>query len=357
MFPSENNIYLADESTNIEGLRKQVELLLKKVQAIEEGLILNNDPLEEFRLNEILKTTQEELSASKKRLREALIQEKQQSITSDEPAEKDLFHDYHRYTCDRVVQNDSFFEHYKQQVDHKAQFFYIYGLDRQSHISLFRRFSYELQGLLQAHLNPDLMSSCKVERAEVTFDFSNNESFYKENIIKGLFAAFSLNPNDQEPLLERNLCYLLEKSPSLNALGKEDYVCCYLSISEWDWDAEITPKVVNWIMNAFCADKLPANSPTFLFFFGVEFEDEDSEVKDEVEEAIREGGKIVRLPELHMVKEKDIRRWVSKYRQLAPSGKERRALFKKHFKDDAEYFMDDVEIELKRIIDLFNKHG
>ena len=60
------------------------------------------------------------------------------------------------------------------------------------------------------------------------------------------------------------------------------------------------------------------------------------------------------LPELGMVEKRDIGQWLERYKQLSPNSRSRKELMKTAFGPESEYYMEDVELELKKIIDNFN---
>lgn len=273
-----------------------------------------------------------------------------QPAASEEPAGPPLG-EYHSLTCDRVPQNDRFHELFQQQKEtKKTHFFYVYGLDRHSHLGLFNRIAYDLEGRLLDYLNPDYHSETQTLRVDLTFEVSNNPDRYKQNILRSLFARLKVPVNENEPLLEKNLAFLLQTSPLFQDLGPEDFVATFLSISQWDWDSRITPTVTRWFIEKFCSVQLPESAPTFLFFFGIIFEEEDEELQDEVRQVVTNSELIQPLPELDMVLTKDIARWFAKYTVVAPDSEKRKELRKKYFGDGSEFYMEEVEKRLRQII-------
>lgn len=261
---------------------------------------------------------------------------------------------YHAYTCDRVNQADSFRQYFGRAERERMHYFYLYGGDMQSHESFFRRLSYDLEGRLLDYLNPDLPRTCQALRIEVTFEFSRQLEIYKQNILRSLFSALGVPPNEHEPLLSRTLTYLLQHSPRLKGLTEHDYTCIYLHISPYDWDVELTPAVARWFIQDFSGGGLPATSPTFLFFFAIEYDDTEEQVSAEVRGTLSDSQHILPLPELNMVSRRDIGQWLEKYKQIAPSARERKEFLSTNFGDRDEHYMEDVEIELRKIIDQYN---
>ncbi|MFT4973667.1 MAG: hypothetical protein ACI9XO_003325 [Paraglaciecola sp.] len=263
-------------------------------------------------------------------------------------------HEHHKFTCDRIDQSDRFHQVFSNKRAEKVHFFTITGIDLQSHEGIFKRFAYDLEGRLLDYLNPGLTSECASLKLSITFDSSRDLTIYKQNILKSLFTAMSLPPGEHEPILEKNLHYLLEKSPQMGALGKEDFVCILLNISQWDWDSKITPVVTRWLITEFCKTRLPENSPTFFFFFGIVMDEDDEEMQTEIREAIDNSEFIKPLPELEMVKAKDVSKWLAKYNFVVEGTRERKQKVKEIFSFESEKYMEDVEIDLQKIIDEYN---
>lgn len=264
-------------------------------------------------------------------------------------------HEYHAYTCDRVAQKDTFRDFFSAQ-ENPVQFYFLYGGDLQSHEGLFRRIAYDLEGRLQDYLNPELQTSIQAVRLEMTFEFSRQLDHYKQNILRSFFSTVGLPPNEHEPLLEKDLAYVLEHSPRILNLKPTDYVCTYLHISQYDWDAELTPEATRWFINEFCNKGQISAATTVLFFLAIEFDETDEEIRKEVVSALETAESLRSLPELGMVHQRDIGRWLEQYKQVSPNSRTRRDLLRSTFGNNPEHYMEDVELELKKIIDQYNNN-
>lgn len=264
-------------------------------------------------------------------------------------------HDYHRFTCDRVDQSDKFQQIFQAKKTSKAQFFYLYGLDLQSHKGMFRRIAFDLEGKLQDYLNPGLKNLNKSLQVEITFDVSRDPEIYKQNVIKNLLSAFSVRVNESEPLLKKDIAWMQQYSPILQGLQNGDYVCIFIAISQWDWDKVTTPAMTRWFITEFCGATLPENSPEYLFFFGIIYEEDNSLIEKEVEELIVQSDLVQALPELGMVRMNDIGAWFNKYSFIAPGTRELKELRNQYFGAAAEHYMEDVELSLQKLIDEYNK--
>lgn len=263
-------------------------------------------------------------------------------------------HEYHAFTCDRVEQNDAFYRERTARTEQVLNF-YLYGGDLHEHELFVSRLAYDLEGRLLDPGNPELPLCCRVEQVlPTTFEFSNDPLRYRQNILRSLFSKLGLAPDPHAPLLEKNLAYLWEHSPRLEGMTAADYVCVLFKISDFDWDPELTPSSARWFIREFCTGELPADAPTFLFFFSVEYDDEDEEISSEIREAVASGQSLIRLPELQKVNQRDLGRWLERYEILLPDGERPRAVLRNTFGREREHYMADIYPELKRLIDDYN---
>ncbi|RME93942.1 MAG: hypothetical protein D6772_15380 [Bacteroidetes bacterium] len=282
-----------------------------------------------------------------------LINECRQNTPTSRPQTLSALHEYHAYTCDRVEHNDTFKKVFGK--GHRpTQFYFLYGGDLQSHEGLFRRIAYDLEGRLQDYLNPELKTNIQSLQLEMTFEYSGELENYKTNILRSFFSMLGLVANEHEPLLAKDLAYALARSPRLQQLTEHDYVCGYLHISQYDWDAELTPAAAKWFVTDFCGKALPDHLPTILFFFAIEYDEADEDIRREVQSALHKAEKVTPLPELGMVSLRDVGQWLERYKQLSPNARERKQLLKEVFGAQREHYMEDVELELKKIIDAYN---
>lgn len=264
-------------------------------------------------------------------------------------------HEYHAYTCDRVEQKDTFRKYFTEQ-ENPVQFYFLYGGDLQSHEGMFRRIAYDLEGRLQDYLNPELQTSIQAVQLEMTFEFSRQLDHYKQNILRSLFSTVGLPPNEHEPLMEKDLKYILDRSPRLLNLKPTDFVCTYLHISQYDWDPALTPAAASWFINEFCQKGNIQSATTVLFFLAIEYDETDEEIRQQVVAALEAAESLRPLPELGMVHQRDIGRWLERYKQTSPNSRSRRELLRNTFGNATEHYMEDVELELKKIIDQYNNN-
>ncbi len=260
--------------------------------------------------------------------------------------------DYHKFTCDRVVQNDHFHKGFRARIDQKVHFFYMYGLEQHSHMGLFKRFTLDLEGQLQKYLDEnEPEESCKVIKRAISFDESHDVEVYKRNVLKALFSAVRAGTDEHTPFQKRSLNDLVKASRDIKRLGTKDFVCVFFSFIEYDIQTDIIPEVVDWFISQFCDTLLPAETPSLLFFFGMIYEEYDAEAEAELQKALNKKGQIKILPELNMVSQRDIKRWLAKYKgRLNLSTEDRDRIITEYFSDKDEFYMEKVEHILTQII-------
>ncbi len=265
------------------------------------------------------------------------------------------FGDYHRFTCDRTSQNDRFHLLFRKNKEKKVHFFYLFGGKYQSHKGIFQRFYHDLEGRLQDYLrsNTAAEEGCHSIERTLTFQKSGDPETYKINILASLFAAFDIDVNALDNLNGKNLAWLWNNSPSLRGLGVEEEACIFLSIPQRVWDANITPQVVRWFIEDFCAGDLPQNCPSFLFFFALIFDEKDTKVRTEVANIVNQSSLIEALPELNMVSRDDLAYWFETYDFIYVTSRQRDQAVDKICGEFGceEFYMEDVELALQQVID------
>lgn len=278
---------------------------------------------------------------------------KKESELAQPNKEQNNLHEYHAYTCDRVEHSDSFRTHFNQ-TDQQLAFYFLYGGDMQSHEGFFRRIAYDLEGRLMDYLNPEVDTRTQALQLEMTFEYSHQLDLYKQNILRSFYSMLGLQANEHQPLLDRDLAYVLEHSPRVQGLKASDYICAYLHISQYDWDSQLTPEATRWFVQQFCRCDLSTVAPRILFFFAIEYDEEDEDLRAEVKAAMETAEELSLLPELGMVPMRDLGRWMERYKQLSPNSRARKELIRNTFGTEREFYMEDVELELKKIIDNYN---
>lgn len=272
-----------------------------------------------------------------------LVDAMQPEHLKDKPGQQ-LNHS-HVFLCDRVPQNDAFVEASEKLKTEKAHFYYLYGFYKEKHKSLFDRFAI---GFVEG--------GSKVINIEVPIPYSGKMDVFKIGFIKEFCKKFEIKVNDHEELEKKSLQWICKNSVPIQGLEKNDYVCVFISMSEWDWDPTMTPELTRWFINEYCKPELSDESPNFLFFFSVSYETDDSPVEQEVRQMVEEGENVVGLPELEKVGFRDIARWFSRFNFIKTAdGKDAASIRDANFDRRESYHMDKIETDLTRIIDEFNE--
>ncbi|AEE50346.1 hypothetical protein [Haliscomenobacter hydrossis] len=269
-------------------------------------------------------------------------------------SQSNLLHLHHSYTCDRSPQTQAFNAQLQATADQRVQFFYLYGGDLHLHTGMFRRIVLDLEGRSLDYLNAGLAVACKVKSIEITFEGYEPLEDYKTELLKGIFAAFALQPNQLGPLLSRKLTDIVQHSPQVRDLTGMDYVCVYINIDKYSWYSDHTPEAARWFMEEFCNVPLNANQPRMLFFFSVEFEEEDADLAQDVRDKVDDNPKIQALPELNKVALADIDRWLGKHKKIQPDPRERKKILQERFNGAPDHYMIDVQETLQELIKSYN---
>ncbi len=277
---------------------------------------------------------------------------------------------YHALTCDREVQTAHFEQLYirRRTAGEQIQFYYLYGGRYQSHESLSKRLVQERGGMRRGMA---LSATAKVGVGSVQCEVYEDLEHAKVEFITQLCEAFSIKTNANAELKSKRLDFILQESPVLRGLHAADFALCFIEVSEWD--NHLVPSIGDWFVNEFCVCTMPADAPTCLFFFGVNYRETDERTPREIEVALRNAKQTDGLPELTMIEEADLEDWIRYYaRPLGLANNSARdallddVLAKVRTKQQSSprklvpgkehlLHMDDVEMELKRVIDEKNE--
>ena len=301
--------------------------------------------------------TYETFSAKSRAIDDAIIEiiKSCQAFIANQEEIPLVFRNYHSLAVNRSSQSIVFKDLFKSEK--KLQFFSIYGEEYHFHKSMFERIAFEKEGKLNDRLGTLLYTNKKPKMVQVQ-PFSKgfgDLNDYKKGLLTSFFGAFNLKPNEYAPLLDKKFRQVLENSPRINNKDYE-YVWVFLNIEENVWDPVIIPKLVRWFINDFCKNELPIDSPKFVFFFGIIYEEEDETVKKEVQQLLENSQLVETIPELNMVTKADIEEWFSLYQRFMPRKRMQKELMKTCMQNLAEYekngtyFMEDVQEELVSII-------
>lgn len=286
-----------------------------------------------------------------------LVQEISTSDADDEEDGQPQLRSYHCYTCDRREQEMEFrtFVRLKQTED--LHFYYLYGGNRQSHRGFVKRLAYEIEGRAKDYLQPNLKPACEVLKLNMDAVTHPDFDIYRITFLTDLFQVFGIpvhTLNNNSELLNSSILDLLE-SPKLKGWRAPNVVCLYIRISHEDWDKENCIQAARWFINDFCNADLPEGHPEFLFFFGVEYRENQPQVREEVEKAVQQSRHFNSFSELRSVTTDHLDSWLDKYYMIEEDmDLDREDLKEKLFRQKEETNMVTVEKGLKRLIDEYN---
>lgn len=266
---------------------------------------------------------------------------------------------YVAYTIDRMEQTDQLQLNYHDTPgpDAKLRFFYLYGDARQAHEQLVARASLDFGGQLlgwreQAPASRPKMLTCKPS-------VSGNPKLFYINLVREVLNRMGCRESSLQPVASQKLSSALA-SDELRHLGKDDLVFVLLTIDDYNWRPDLTPRVVREFIQQFCTCELPEHAPRFFFFFGLEYKKDNVKVREEVQEEVRQAVAqsdlpIEALPELLPINHEHLAEWFSRYRELMTEGLDYDTMAARAFPGAVDIDMADAVRKAKEIIDLHNR--
>jgi hypothetical protein len=264
---------------------------------------------------------------------------------------------YHCYTCDRREQEMEFKTFVSLKQTENLHFYYLYGGNRQSHRGFVKRLAYEIEGRAKDYLQPGIKPACEVLKLNMDAVTHPDFDIYRITFLSDLFQVFGIpvhTLNNNSDLLQSTIIDLLE-SPKLKGWRAPNVVCLYIRISHEDWDKENCIQAARWFINEFCKADMPEGHPEFLFFFGVEYRENQPHIRAEVERAVQESRHFNSFSELKNVTPEHLDSWLDKYYMIEEQMDiDREDLKEQIFRQKDETNMVSIEKGLKRLIDEFN---
>lgn len=264
--------------------------------------------------------------------------------------------EYLSYTCNRYRQDEKFREYVPLQARKNAHFYYLYGSKEQSHRGFLKRLQFELDGHHKSN------SKGCIRLLSISPRLSANYNIYRENILKELFKELEIEVdslqfllNREVSILDKSITHLLD-SPLLKGKNPPKVIFLYIKIAHLHWNRELCVRAARWFINTFCAPELGTNSPVFMFFFGVEFDENKPSIREEVEAAVEESAHMFALPELSKVSRDDVDAWFEDHDAFAEDERSEywEALKDNLFGERPQFNMRFVEKKLKQLIDQYN---
>jgi hypothetical protein len=284
-------------------------------------------------------------------LKKSAISDKDQKCENNDKTSK--IGDYHMYTCDRIRQHDQFMNRDKKKED-KVRFFCLHGWEVQSPKGLVKRFDLELKKNTSGLLRKQNTNEASESIHEIKVEDSYDKELFRKMLIRDFFKHFNLDSDKFDPAIKSNLGVVCNNSPLL-LKGNSAIETVYLRIDPEEW-REFIPEVLDWFVNTFCSEELvPVSAPKFYFFISFIYGEEEGEeacidIREKMLPALENVKGVLIFDKFDKVEKMHITKWLGKC-LTDSTGKERKEIFAKHFDDQDEYEMDDVEKRLGNIIE------
>jgi len=269
--------------------------------------------------------------------------------------------EYQSYTCNREEQYKEFLicqlpPKAKEIALHdgKVKFFYLYGEARQEIQYLFQRLRLERGGLLKNWRKGNYDPGIKTVEVDFEPECYDIAALTRMELMRDILASFLLPMEEDEKLGKCKLSLLLS-SPKVKDLGAKDYVFVLVTIDDDSWDAEASPEVLRILYTDFCNCQLPEDSPSFYFFFGVEFEADNTWIREELQGAMEDARYGWPLKELSPIPKSDLYKWMKKRRVLWKGQRDPESIIDEEFPGPGPFDMRDVFPILKKIINRHNE--
>lgn len=242
-----------------------------------------------------------------------------------------------------------------EDPDKKVFFYYLHGDIRQEAPALIERLGLELSGRrLEASALSETFSGREPVMIDTKPEPRGNAQLFTILLLKSLVEKFVGPVNNMRDLKSKTLTDLLP-SPKLGGMTADDSVCITVRLDHHNWNKAVVPPVLRELYEKFCNCELPADSPKFYFFFGLEYPKEKVNIRQEVADAIAARAYGEAFEELTPVTASHIEEWFTRHEPMIPDELEASELVALHFSEQAEYDMKDVIATLRRLIDQHNK--
>lgn len=265
------------------------------------------------------------------------------------------FNPHHQFTCDRTGQYEAFIKLLNDASRDRCHFFYLFGGEAQAHRGIFQRFVNRLKGIDLDYLHANRTSGFEVAHYSISVPCMEDMDCLKDELSRMILAEMEINDQEMERMAEKNLAFGLAKSPLLSKISPQGKILFHFNITEALWDAQVIPELTRAFVKDFCLKNLPPDAPELFFFFSVEYDDDNQTIREEVRTALGKAELLKSLGELKMVNPSHIEKWFALYEVFWETSIERRRTKNRYFDtQNAEMFMEEVQILLKKVIDDIN---
>lgn len=248
------------------------------------------------------------------------------------------------YECDRRDNAKKFFKWFSKSKE-KIQFYVIHGEEKDSPYGFYQRIS--SKEILS------LSDNIKSQTTPIELDtLGEGLNSYKIFVLRELFSSLKIDVSKIH--IDSKIKTLLQ-SPIIHSndtivVGFKKYLS--------DWSSS-SSKVIDWLVNDFCQEELPTDSPKFIFFLQLIYPEADSffsrirtnRIKRKCRKELDHIEQVEWFDELQKVDKEDINRWLD---NLSQNKSVKDDWFKLHFEPNKTYHMSNVEYSLSKIIEAFN---
>ena len=232
----------------------------------------------------------------------------------------------------------------------KVRFFYLHGDIRQMHKDLVDHLGHRQarawKDFSQGGFDPERRPVIVTHKSQPC----RSPKLFPVQIMRDLMGKFDISP---QPTQTKRLSDLLQ-SKLLAGKGEDDVVFILLTLDDYNWNSEGTPALVRLLYKDFCDCELPADAPSFFFFFGIEYQKDNLAIQQEVAAAVDQAQYGIALPRLNPVPLRDVEEWFSQIRYALKPGADPRQLARQLFPDQDSIDMADIMIALQQFIHTHN---
>lgn len=257
-------------ASELEGLRKQLDIQIQRLNALREQYAIINDPNQKFTLEFQISEIETSNTELQKKIAQSYGIATVDAKTLLEQRIKDLnleidgnIGEYYLVNCDRKPPRDNFWEAFDEfsEQHNPFQFYFIVACPTQQPNSFAERMIYEVVieeleeefGAINYVRHPTT-HRVKIEDLPLGRNLAKSQKEFKK------YFARRFNITDTETAFEG---YLRSGLPKL----EYQYVSTVFEISASDWDDSLIQTYLQWIIQVF--SNTPKEVPTFQFFFAI----------------------------------------------------------------------------------------
>jgi hypothetical protein len=281
-----------------------------------------------------------------------------QETKKSEPAPTIRIPSHLKFTCDRKQPFGQFTDWLMENQGKRTlpHFFFLSGDEAHAHLGLFERIVARLKGV--DHLAyDDSRAGYQVRDFKITMPEHVNLLTLLSDTKRKVLSELGVLEADMAPLEEKTLAFALQNGSKLIGLTEKDKLCIHITICSSSWHPSSTPLLAVRFIEGFVNRGLPETSPQIIFFFSVEHELQNTDLKAEIESALREALYVHHLGKLELVTPDDITAWFQQNKEGLPETKSARDQLRLTYfgANSEDKYMDEVQLQLGKLIKHINE--